>query len=98
MRLRHDRLGSNSAITRYAGLVREASESGPSNESNRSWWSHHLDQPRNPVAPFLSRCAEGRACKVGDVSRGMISDQDAYRTANVQIKRYGADSRSVIFP
>ena len=32
MRLRHDRLGSNSAIRRYAGLVREASESGPSNE------------------------------------------------------------------
>ena len=50
------------------------------------------------MAPFLSRCAEGRACKVGDVSRGMISDQDDYRAANVLIKRYGADSRSVIFP
>jgi hypothetical protein len=38
------------------------------------------------------------ACEVGDGRRGMISDQDAYRTANVLIKRYGADSRSVIFP
>ena len=50
------------------------------------------------MAPFLSRCAEGQACEVGDGRRGMISDQDDYRTANVLIKRYGADSRSVIFP
>jgi len=98
MRLRHDRLGSNSAITRYAGLVREASESGPSNESNRSWWSHHLDQRRNPVTSFVSRCTQANACEVGDGRRGMISDQDDYRAANVLIKRYGADSRSVIFP
>jgi hypothetical protein len=48
------------------------------------------------MLPFKVYASE--ACEVGDGRKGMISDQDDYRAANVLIKRYGADSRSVIFP
>ena len=48
--------------------------------------------------PSFQGVRKRNACEVGDGRRGMISDQDDYRAANVLIKRYGADSRSVIFP